>query len=158
MDEVIDIAIAPGASLSELNFVVDAFKNTVGQTGFDEVDNAAPMRNDRFGEGLEGRNFGGIDFGAPLRQKGMSARFIRHVPEVVEDGFQSVGFAQRGIQPNQFGQLLLLTVRQLIGILQESVFMPFQSVMFFTFGFTHVVYGFIDLKADRQLKVKMTSG
>ena len=117
MDEIIDIAIASGPSFGELNLVINTLKNAVGQTGFDEVDNAVPMRNDRFGEDLEGRDFGGIDLGAPLRQKGMGAAFIRHVPEVVEDGFQAIGFAESRIQPNQFGQLLLLTIRQRIGIL-----------------------------------------
>ncbi len=103
MDEIIDIAVASGPSFGELNFVVNALKDAIGQPGFDEVGHPVPIRNDRFGKGLEGRNFGGIHLGAPLRQEGMCAAFIRPVPMIVEDGFQAIGFAQRGIQPNQLG-------------------------------------------------------
>lgn len=108
------------------------------------------MRNDSFGEGLEGWNFGGIYLGAPLCQEGVSTSFIRHIPEVVEDGFQAVGFAQRGIESNQLGQLLLLTIRKRVGILQEGVFVALQRLMFLALGFTHRVHGFIEQFDDMK--------
>lgn len=97
MDEVIDISIAPGPSLGELNLMIDAFENAIGQAGFDEVDNAVPVRNDGFGKALKRWNLGGIDLGAPLGQEGVGTVFIRHTPEVIEEDFETIRLAQRGI-------------------------------------------------------------
>lgn len=69
MNKMIEISVASCSAFGECNLVVDVFENAMGQTGLDEVDNAVPMQNERFGKGLEGRGFGGIHLGAPLRQE-----------------------------------------------------------------------------------------
>ena len=50
VDKIIDIAIASGSPFSQLNFTIDAFKNTISNVRLNKMNNPRPMCANRIGK------------------------------------------------------------------------------------------------------------
>ena len=81
---------------------------------------------------------------------GMSQRSLKTV-------FKRYASSRVGLESNQRGQVLLRTIRQRVGMFQESALMACQRLMFLARGFPRVVDGFMapfdDVEAAKGLCV-----
>ena len=95
--------------------------------GLDEACDPGPVRLDGLGELQEWLNPRALDFLDPSCEIGAGSRQIGDLPEVVEQGLQPVGFAQRGVLIHETDQLPPTFVRQKIPVLEEGVLVSLQG-------------------------------
>ncbi len=76
VDEVLDVAVSACSAFGELDFVVDAFQEAIGQAGLDETHDAGPVGLDRLGELYERLDAGTLDRLCPGREMGFGARRV----------------------------------------------------------------------------------
>ena len=88
--------------------------------------------------------------GTPIGEERRGIVGVFHLPEVIEQLFESIGFAKGGKQGEEFFAFLLLRGTEVSIALEKGVFVILQGVVLFALRLANLIHGLVERLLDME--------